>query len=929
MMKGTTQPSASAEAAVGGVAADPTPAGVLLFGTGLSAPETAPSRWIAGVKGAGLLAMTSAGAPVPPGFILPTDQCAAALAGNKRLKGPHILPAGIQSALKRGLEEVGRAAGAVFGDKRKPLLVAVRSSPPEPMPKSQGTVVNIGLTEALVPDYIQSLGGGDAAAWQGWDAYRRLLLSYALHVLKLDPEPFETLRTDALEAAKADAEHELDAKAIEALTRGLQAEVQRAGPLPGDATDWLMRTVAAGFAAWDLPQAEEHRRHIVREELPGTALIVQAMAHGTASDGVPGGAGHLHTRHPASGDKALHGSYLPQALGGDLTAGVRMSESLATLAKRLPEVYRQLSDWAAKLERKLRDAVELDFTIERGVLHLLGALPASRTPRASLKIALDLVDEKICTQQEALLTLDPQVIDEYLHPVLDRSGVKEPLTKGMGASPGSAVGQVVFFAEHAVELAGQGVKTILVRHETAPEDIDGLKVAEGILTGHGGLTSHAAVVGRGMGKCVIVGAGAIRINYLINEMTVGDVTVKRLDWISLDGTTGEVFLGKLPQMQPQLEGGIARVLEWADAARTIGVHANADTPDDARKAVELGAEGIGLCRTEHMFFDIDRIPLFRKMILAVDEIGRAAALSELLPLQRRDFLEMFRVMNGRPVTIRLLDPPLNEFLPKGIRSQTRMAKAMRIPVEAIQQRTEALTENNPMMGHRGCRLAITYPEIYNMQVRAIVEAACIVKKEGRVVHPEIMVPLISTERELIVLRESIELLVERVMSELGEHIEIKIGTMIETPRAAMCSRSIARHADFYSFGTNDLTQMAYGFSRDDLGMFLPTYLERGILDEDPFMALDQEGIGGFVRHAVEQGRRSNPDLKIGICGEHGGDPHSVEFFHRVGLDYVSCSPFRIPVARLAAGQAALKGQRGELLGPGLPSSRAPQGGVHA
>jgi pyruvate,orthophosphate dikinase len=409
-----------------------------------------------------------------------------------------------------------------------------------------------------------------------------------------------------------------------------------------------------------------------------------------------------------------------------------------------------------------------------------------------------------------------------------------------------------------------------------------------------------------MGKCCVVGAGEIHINYLLNEMTVGDATVKRLDWISLDGTTGEIFLGQLPQVQPTIEGRMARVLEWADAARTIGVHANADTPDDARRAVELGAGGIGLCRTEHMFFDIDRIPVFRKMILAVDENGRHAALSELLPLQRKDFLEIFRVMNGRPVTVRLLDPPLNEFLPKGIRSQTRMAKAMRISVEAIQQRTEALAENNPMMGHRGCRLAVTYPEIYNMQVRAIVEAACIVRKEGTPVNPEIMVPLISTARELEYLQRSIRDLVERVMAELGERIEIKIGTMIETPRAAVCSASIAPFADFYSFGTNDLTQMGYGFSRDDAGMFLPMYLEQGILKEDPFMTLDQEGIGAMVRLAVEAGRKINPSLKFGICGEHGGEPRSVKFFHRAGLDYVSCSPFRIPVARLAAGQAALE-----------------------
>ena len=914
MKKGTRKQANLAETA---------PAGVLLFGAGLDMPETLPSARIAGVKGAGLLNLAAAGAPMPPGFILPTDQCPDARAG------ANGLTAELRNALKRGLEEIGQAARAGFGDKDKPLLVSLRSSPPASMPKSQRTVVNLGLTEALLPAYIARQGGGEAATWLGWDCYRRLLLSYAMHVLRLDPEPFDQIRTDALDAAKAEGEHELSAAALESLTRLLAAELEKAGALPRDPAEWLERAVAAGFAAWNLSEADEHRRHAMLEDLPGTALIVQAMVQGAASDGAHGGAGHLHSRLPATGDKQLHGSYLAQAQGVDLTAGVRMPDALDLLAKRLPEVHRQVIEWAGKLERLLRNAIELDFTIERGTLYLLGAMPASRTHRASLKIALDLVDEGICTQQEALLTVDPRVIDEYLHPVLDRTAAKEPLTKGLGASPGSAVGQAVFFAEHAVELAAQGIKTILIRHETSPEDIDGLKVAEGILTAHGGLTSHAAVVGRGMGKCVVVGANALQINYLINEMTVGEQTVKRLDWISLDGTTGEIFHGKLPQIQPQLAGGIARVLEWADAARVIGVQANADTPEDARRAVELGAEGIGLCRTEHMFFEMDRIPLFRKMILAGDEIGRAAALSELLPLQRRDFLEMFRVMQGRPVTIRLLDPPLNEFLPKGIRSQTRTAKAMRIPIEVIQQRTEALSESNPMMGHRGCRLAITYPEIYNMQVRAIVEAACIVKKEGTQVHPEIMVPLISTERELIVLRKSIEELMQRVMAELGETISIQIGTMVETPRAAICSRSIARHADFYSFGTNDLTQMGYGFSRDDVGVFLPTYLEREILEGDPFMALDQEGIGGLIKLAVEQGRRSNPNLKIGICGEHGGDPESVVFFHRVGLDYVSCSPFRIPVARLAAGQAALLWHRGELLGTDLPSSRPPQGAGHA
>ncbi|MEE8434470.1 MAG: putative PEP-binding protein, partial [bacterium] len=522
--------------------------------------------------------------------------------------------------------------------------------------------------------------------------------------------------------------------------------------------------------------------------------------------------------------------------------------------------------------------------------------------------ALALVEEKICDQRQGLLRVNPAVIDEYLHPILDKTDAGEPIAKGLPASPGSAVGHAVFFAEQAVELAAQGIKTILIRNETTPEDIDGLKVAEGIITAHGGMTSHAAVVARGMGKCCVVGVGAIRIDYLINEMTVGEHQVQRMDWISMDGASGEIYAAELPQTQPELEGGIATVLEWADEVRRLGVYANADTAEDARHALEQGAGGIGLCRTEHMFFEIDRIPLFRKMILALDEIGRAAALAELLPLQRKDFMEIFRVMEDRPVTIRLLDPPLNEYLPKSIRSQTRMARAMGIPVETIIQRTEALSESNPMMGHRGCRLAITYPEIYNMQVRAIVEAACIVKKEGVQVNPEIMVPLVSTSKELSILRKDIERMVTQVTGELGETIVFKIGTMLETPRAAVSARSIARLADFFSFGTNDLTQMSYGFSRDDVGMFLPVYLEKGILDNDPFMELDREGTGRLVKIAVKEGREANPDLKLGVCGEHGGDPQSVKFFHQVGLDYVSCSPFRIPVARLAAGQAMVESQ---------------------
>jgi pyruvate,orthophosphate dikinase len=852
-------------------------------------------RRAVGRKGHTMLALASMGAPVPPGFIVTSDRCRAYLTDHGRMGA-------IAEEIGAALARLGSSTGTAFGDARKPLLVSLRASAPEAMPGTPGGVVHLGLTEAAIPALAQQWGDPRMA----WDAYRRLVLSYALNVERLPAEEFDALLAHALESAKVESDAELDTPAMQALAKEYGAAFARlAGTaLPANPAAMMERAAAAVFSAWSSTAAQAHRREHGLEHLPGTALIVQAMAIGTRQN--RSGAGHCYTRLPSTGEKKLHGKFIAAAQGGDLTAGTRMTDGLDVLNKRLPDIHQELAGWAERLERQFHDALEIEFTVDDSALYILNCRPASRTPRASLRIATDLVDERVCTQQQGLLLVTPQVADEYLHPVLDKSSAKSLLTQGLGASPGSAVGQVVFFAEHAVELAAQGTKVILVRHETSPEDIDGLKVSQGIVTAHGGLTSHAAVVGRGMGKCCVVGAGEIHINYLLNEMTVGDATVKRLDWISLDGTTGEIFLGQLPQVQPTIEGRMARVLEWADAARTIGVHANADTPDDARRAVELGAGGIGLCRTEHMFFDIDRIPVFRKMILAVDENGRHAALSELLPLQRKDFLEIFRVMNGRPVTVRLLDPPLNEFLPKGIRSQTRMAKAMRISVEAIQQRTEALAENNPMMGHRGCRLAVTYPEIYNMQVRAIVEAACIVRKEGTPVNPEIMVPLISTARELEYLQRSIRDLVERVMAELGERIEIKIGTMIETPRAAVCSASIAPFADFYSFGTNDLTQMGYGFSRDDAGMFLPMYLEQGILKEDPFMTLDQEGIGAMVRLAVEAGRKINPSLKFGICGEHGGEPRSVKFFHRAGLDYVSCSPFRIPVARLAAGQAALE-----------------------
>lgn len=870
---------------------------------------------VLGEKGWRLLQMASLEAPVPPGLVLPAGLSSlfnggkgarGSAGGNGGKQGGHgTNPREILKAeLEKGLVHLEEITGKKFGDAKHPLLLSLRCSPPCHLPRKMETLVNLGLTEAGVPGLAKYNGNEQAA----WDAYRRMVEGYGIHVLGVAADGMEELRGQALEDEGAEAEHQLSPKALKNLATAFRhsCEEETGVPWNEDPMTQLLDALEKGFRAWNDPSSRAFRLERGLESLPGMAMVLQAMVSGTRDGDRDGGAGQFSMRVPATGEKKPQGQYLSMALGTDLTAGIRMTDPVASLESRNPEVFSQLTEWCGALERHFRDAQDLSFVVERGELFLLDSVPAPRSPKASLRIAVELEAEGVCDEKNALVLVNPGVIEEYMHPVLDKSAHPSALTKGLPASPGSAVGEVVFFAEHAEELAARGLKTILVRHETTPEDIDGLKVAEGIVTAHGGMTSHAAVVARGMGKCCIVGAGEVRVDYLVNEMFIGNTVIKKGDWISIDGTTGEIFPGELPQVQPALEGRVAKVLEWADAHRKLRVYANADNAEDAQHALEKGAEGIGLCRTEHMFFQLDRIPIFRKMILSIDETGRSAALAELMPFQRRDFMEMFRVMEGKPVTIRLLDPPLNEFLPKGIRSQTRMARAMDIPVETVQQRIETLSENNPMMGHRGCRLAVTYPEIYQMQVRAIVEAACIVKKEGVAVQPEIMVPLVSEARELSMLRAQIEELIDQVNEEMSESISFRIGTMVETPRAAIFSRSIAPYADFYSFGTNDLTQMTYGFSRDDISIFLPLYLEKSVLESDPFIELDQNGTGRLVEIAVEEGRQVNPEIKLGICGEHGGEPGSVKFFHRTGLDYVSCSPFRIPVARLAAGQAAVE-----------------------
>ncbi|MDH4224535.1 MAG: PEP-utilizing enzyme, partial [Deltaproteobacteria bacterium] len=639
-------------------------------------------------------------------------------------------------------------------------------------------------------------------------------------------------------------------------------------------------------------------------------VVVQAMAPAFTPEML---SGTLFTRHPATGipmdpdDPATwYGKTLDRALGPDLTGGLRIPSPLNRLSLPLPSWALDLARWANRMEQAWGDALEIGFTVTEGRLVLLKAAPCHRTAEASLQIALDLTAAGWTTLSGGLDLVQPDALNRYLHPVLADPEREELFTTGLGVSPGSAVGQVVFLAQEAEELAGRGIRPILVCRETTPEDLGGLSCAEGILTATGGPTSHAAVVARGMGKCCVVGASQLRFNPPLGEVTAGDHTVRRLDWLSLDGNTGRVYLGAVPQVEPRMDPDLARLLKHADTVRKLGVYANADTPQDGAKALEMGAGGIGLCRTEHMFFHPERIPLFRKMILAGTPEDRLAALAALEPLQRDDFEQLFRVMNGRPVTIRLLDPPLHEFLPAGPVSQAQMAKAMGLSVETVRQRAENLAEANPMLGHRGCRLGITFPEIYLTQAKAIVEAACRAALDGLPVAPEIMIPLISLPAEFIRLKELILPLCRQTMAAMGISVPLKIGTMIETPRATLCAGEIARHADFFSFGTNDLTQMTFGFSRDDSASFLPAYVEKGVLKQDPFVVLDEEGVGALVRMAVLAGRKANPRLTIGICGEHGGEPRSIEFSHRLGLDYVSCSPYRIPIARLASAQSALK-----------------------
>jgi pyruvate,orthophosphate dikinase len=876
---------------------------VYSFGAGLNEGR-AEMRNLLGGKGANLAEMASIGLPVPPGFTITTEVCTAYYDNGRRY--PDELASQVDAALKR----IEQSVGAVFGDARNPLLVSVRSGARVSMPGMMDTVLNLGLNDATV-EGIAARGGARFA----WDSYRRFIQMYGGVVLGVDHHRFEEI----IEHVKLDKgvteDTELDASDWHRIVHGYKEMVQDATgkPFPQAPHEQLWGAIGAVFGSWMNQRAITYRRLHDIPEGWGTAVNVQAMVFGNMGDDCATGV--CFTRDPSTGEDIFYGEFLVNAQGEDVVAGIRTPQPiLKSKAKRgersmeeaLPGAFADLLNVRQVLERHYRDMQDIEFTVQSGTLYMLQTRNGKRTAAASLKIAVDMAREGLIDEQEAIKRVNPGALDQLLHPTLDPKGRRTLLSRGLPASPGAACGAVVFSADEAEARAAKGEAVILVRIETSPEDIHGMHAAKGILTTRGGMTSHAAVVARGMGRPCVAGAGGITVDYAAQALSAGGHIIRAGETITLDGATGEVFQGSVPMIEPKLSGDFATLMGWADKVRRMRVRTNAETPMDAETARRFGAEGIGLCRTEHMFFDPGRIGVVRQMILADTEAGRRDALSRLLPFQRQDFIEIFRIMAGLPVTIRLLDPPLHEFLPHKDEEMEEVAQGLGTDVATVKRRAADLSEANPMLGHRGCRLGISYPEIYGMQTRAIFEAAIAVKQEtGEAPLPEIMIPLVAMTRELEITRAEVKRIAEEVFAETGQHVPYSVGTMIELPRAALIADAIAGHADFFSFGTNDLTQTVFGLSRDDAGKFLPLYVEKGILPKDPFVSIDPDGVGALVRIAVEKGRGAKPDLKLGICGEHGGDPASIHFCEKVGLDYVSCSPYRVPVARLAAAQAAL------------------------
>ena len=876
---------------------------VYFFGKG-KAEGKAVMKDLLGGKGANLAEMTALGIPVPPGFTISTEACTEFM----RRKGTY--PPGLWEEVKRNLARLEKAMGATFGDPKSPLLVSVRSGARVSMPGMMDTVLNLGLTDRTVQGLITRSGSPRFA----YDSYRRFVQMFGDVVLGLKPEsqeerdPFEV----ALEQKKREEgviqDTELSAEALKDLVSRFKALIrQRKGvPFPEDPQEQLRLAINAVFASWDTPRAVKYRElHRIPADW-GTAVNVQAMVFGNL--GETSASGVAFTRDPATGSKQLYGEFLLNAQGEDVVAGIRTPQPIERLRQSMPKAYQEFTRIAGRLEKHYQDMQDIEFTIQDGRLYVLQTRTGKRTGTAAVKIAVDMVRERLIDRQMALLRVDPHQVEQLLHPMIDPKAKLQRVARGLPASPGAAVGRVVFTADAAEAWAARGERVILVRVETSPEDIGGMHAAQGILTARGGMTSHAAVVARGMGKPCVAGCGDIMVREGARSFEVKGQTVREGDWVTLDGGAGDLILGKVPLIQPELSGDFATLMEWADAVRTIGVRTNADTPVDARATMKFRAEGIGLCRTEHMFFEGHRIDAVREMILAEDEAGRRKALVKLLPMQRGDFLGIFQEMQGLPVIIRLLDPPLHEFLPKTEEDMAAVAAAMGVPVERVRHKAESLHEFNPMLGHRGCRLGIAFPEITEMQARAIFEAACQLVKQRKKVLPEIMIPLVGIGQEFRHQRAIVDRVAGEVMHEAGVKVKYLVGTMIEIPRACLVADEIARDAEFFSFGTNDLTQTTFGFSRDDAGKFLAQYLEQGILGEDPFITVDQRGVGELMAIGIQRGRKVRKDLEVGICGEHGGDPASVEFCHRVGLDYVSCSPYRVPVAKLAAARAALRGK---------------------
>ena len=862
---------------------------------------SAAMRNLLGGKGCNLAEMTNLGMPIPQGFTVTTEACTDYYNSGKQIT------AEIQNQIFEALTWLEGINGKKFGDTEDPLLVSVRSGARASMPGMMDTILNLGLNDVAVEGFAKKTGNPRFA----YDSYRRFIQMYSDVVMEVPKSYFEKIIDEMKEAKGVHYDTELTADDLKELAERFKAvykDAMNGEEFPQDPKEQLMGAVKAVFRSWDNPRAIVYRR---MNDIPGdwgTAVNVQTMVFG--NKGETSGTGVAFTRNPSTGEKGIFGEYLINAQGEDVVAGVRTPQPISQLEKDLPDCYKQFMELAMKLENHFHDMQDMEFTIEEGKLYFLQTRNGKRTAPAAIQIACDLVDEGQITPEEAVCRIEAKSLDQLLHPTFDPAALKagEVIGQALPASPGAAAGKVCFNAEDAKEagIGGKGERVILVRLETSPEDIEGMHAAQGILTVRGGMTSHAAVVARGMGTCCVSGCGEIKIDEEKKEFTLGGHTFHEGDYISLDGTTGKIYNGDIKTQEASVGGNFKRIMDWADSFRKLGVRTNADTPADTKNAVKLGAEGIGLCRTEHMFFDPERIHNLRKMIVSDTLEDREEALSKLLPYQKGDFKAMYKALEGRPMTVRYLDPPLHEFTPKTIEEMTELAKDMGKTVEEIKKKCDDLHEFNPMMGHRGCRLAVTYPELAKMQTRAIMEAAIEVKAEdGYDIVPEIMIPLVGERKELKFVKDIVVEVAEQVKKEKGSDMQYHIGTMIEIPRAALTAGQIAEEAEFFSFGTNDLTQMTFGFSRDDAGKFLDSYYKAKIYESDPFARLDQTGVGRLVELAVKEGRATRPELKCGICGEHGGDPSSVEFCHKVGLNYVSCSPFRVPIARLAAAQAAL------------------------